>query len=98
MHFDAADVDVPRADAVVVTFHLDPAADFALDCESGVNAGVDVSVGVDAAPHVDVVAANDDVAENANSFGRPEKIIPRQKTLRNLSLHTSRHSKLNGRL
>ena len=46
VHFDVTDVDVPRADAVVVAFHLDPDADFAV----GVNAGVDVSVGVDAAP------------------------------------------------
>ena len=75
----SADVDAPRADAVVVTFHLDPAADFDVDCASGVNAGVDVSVDVDAAPHVDVDTVNDDVAENANSFGRPEQISPRQK-------------------
>ena len=75
MHFDAADVDVSRADAVVVAFHLDPGADFDVDCASGVNPGVDV----DAAPHVDVDAVNDDVADNANTFGRPEQIIPRQK-------------------
>ena len=74
MHFDVADVDVPCAHAVVVDFHLDPAADFDVDCASGVNAGVDV----DAAPRVDVDAVNDDVVENANSFGRPEQIIPRQ--------------------
>ena len=73
MHFDAADVDVPRADAVVVAFHLDPAAGFDVDCASGVNAGVYVSVDVDAAPHVDVDAVNDDVAENVNSFGRPNR-------------------------
>ena len=79
MHFDVADVDVPRADAVVVAFHLDSDADFDVDCASGVNAGVDVSVDVDAAPRVDVDAVNDDVAENANSFGRPEQIIPRPK-------------------
>ena len=79
MHFDVADVDVPRADAVVVAFHLDPGADFGVDCASGVNAGADVSVDIDAAPHVDVDAVNDDVAENANSFGRPERIIPRPK-------------------
>ena len=53
MHFGFPDVDVPRADAVVVAFHLDPAADFDVDCASGVNAGVDVSVDVDAAPHVE---------------------------------------------
>ena len=72
VHFD---VDVPRADAVVVAFHLDSDADFDVDCASGVNAGCRV----DAAPHVDVDALNDDVAENANSFGRSEQIIPRPK-------------------
>ena len=50
-----------------------------VDCASGVDAGVDVSVDVNAAPHVDVDAVNDDVAQNANSFGRPEQIIPSQK-------------------
>ena len=79
VHFDVADVDVPRADAAVVAFHLGPAADFDVDCATGVNAGVDVSVDVDAAPHVDDDAVNDDVAENAHSFGRPEQIIPRPK-------------------
>ena len=79
MHFDVADVDVPHADAVVVAFHLDPGAVFDVDGASAANAGVDVSVDIDAAPHVDVDAANDDVAENANSFGRPEQIIPRPK-------------------
>ena len=79
MHFDVADVDVPRADAVVVAFHLGPPANFDVDCASGVNAGVDVSVDLDAAPHVDVDVVNDDVAENTNSFGRPEQIIPRKK-------------------
>ena len=47
MHFDVADVDALRADAVVVAFHLDPGADFDVDRASGVNAGVDVSVDVD---------------------------------------------------
>ena len=44
MHFGFPDVDGSRADAVVVAFHLDPAADFDVDCASGVNAGVDLSV------------------------------------------------------
>ena len=79
VHFDVADVDIPRADAFLVAFHLDPAADFDVDSASGGNADVDVSVDVDAAPHVDVNAVNDDVAENTNSFGRPEQISPRQK-------------------
>ena len=79
VHVDVADVDVPRADAVVVAFHLDPGSDFDVDFASCVNAGVDVSVDVDAAPHVDVDAVNDDVAENTNSFGRPEQIISRPK-------------------
>ena len=47
MHFDVADVVAPRADAVVVAFHLEPGAVFDVDCASGVGAGVDVSVDVD---------------------------------------------------
>ena len=62
MHFNIADVDVPRVDAVAVAFYLDPAANFDVNYASGVNAGVDVSVDIDAAPHVDVDAMNIEVA------------------------------------
>ena len=38
-----------------------------------------LKVDVDDATSVDVHDANDDVAENTNSFGRFEQITPRQK-------------------
>ena len=42
--FDLADVVAPRAHAALVAFILDPGAVFDVDCASGVNAGVDLSV------------------------------------------------------
>ena len=47
VHFDLANVVAPRAHAVIRAFHLGPGAVFDVDCASGVNAGVDVSVDVD---------------------------------------------------